>query len=730
MKTFPRTAASLEAAASILPLHKPLKRSGFGALLSLVAVLVGAWAAGANAQTTWQQTATGTTYNWNTNGNWSPATFPNAQGATVLWSDTLGAQTVRLQQGITVGSLTFGDSGGTNGAVTIATGTGTNTLTFDVAAGNATLVSQGSANTISTLLSLADSIDVTTTSNLTLSGVISGAGSINKSGAGTLFLNGNNTLTGSISVNAGVLTFNGSNNSAAGVSLGAAQINLNDAGALGSGTLTIGSGATINGGVTLSGNNQQVWNGNFTLSTGTTLNLGSGDVSLGSGAGAVRSISVSGPAVVIGGVIADGATGNAITKTNTGTLTLNGANTFTGGLTVSAGTLNLGNAAAIGAGNLSLTGTLDNTSGSAMTFANSANSITITGPLSFTGSNNLNTGNRSVSIGNADRTITVGANTLQIDGVISATNSSATLTKNGAGRLVLTGSNTFGSIQISAGTLEVNNLQNNGVASSIGNGAVSGALVFNGGTLSYTGSGASINRNFTINTAGGTLASDGTGALVFTNTAAINLPTVNGSRTFTLSGSNTGANSIAGILANNGTGATSINKTGVGQWILAGANTYTGDTTVNAGTLIINGGQTGTGTVSVAAAGAFGGDGSIAGSLSFAAGADFVFSLTNTFTVNGSSVTFGGFSVSDLLGLSSSTADGTYTLINGTASFNLANVSNIGVGNAFNLGAGKSAYFTNGNLLQVTVIPEPSTWALLTTGLVATVLLRRRRSRR
>jgi autotransporter-associated beta strand protein len=52
-----------------------------------------------------------------------------------------------------------------------------------------------------------------------------------------------------------------------------------------------------------------------------------------------------------------------------------------------------------------------------------------------------------------------------------------------------------------------------------------------------------------------------------------------------LTGSNAGANRIAGILADNGAGTLSLVKDGAGLWILSGANTYSGGTTVMAGTL-------------------------------------------------------------------------------------------------------------------------------------------------
>lgn len=170
-----------------------------------------------------------------------------------------------------------------------------------------------------------------------------------------------------------------------------------------------------------------------------------------------------------------------------------------------------------------------------------------------------------------------------------------------------------------------------------------------------------------------------------------------------------------------------LTVSGSGSQTLTGNNTYSGTTLVSAGTLIIDGAQSGTGLVTVESGGILGGNGSIAGSLSLEAGADFVFSLTETLTVNGAGVTFGGFGISNLIGLDSSVALGTYTLINGSAAFNFTNVSNFGSGNAASIGGGKSAYFQSGSL-QVVVVPEPTTLALLAGGLAFTLLGRRRRS--
>jgi autotransporter-associated beta strand protein len=64
--------------------------------------------------------------------------------------------------------------------------------------------------------------------------------------------------------------------------------------------------------------------------------------------------------------------------------------------------------------------------------------------------------------------------------------------------------------------------------------------------------------------------------------------TSNQTRLLTLGGTNAGANTFSKVIANNGSGATSLTKDGAGTWILSAANTYTGNTTVNAGTLSLD----------------------------------------------------------------------------------------------------------------------------------------------
>jgi fibronectin-binding autotransporter adhesin len=70
----------------------------------------------------------------------------------------------------------------------------------------------------------------------------------------------------------------------------------------------------------------------------------------------------------------------------------------------------------------------------------------------------------------------------------------------------------------------------------------------------------------------------------------------NQNRTLTLTGTNSGQNTLASQITNSTTGKISVNKTGAGTWVLTNSNTYTGGTTVNGGTLSAGNGSSGSAT--------------------------------------------------------------------------------------------------------------------------------------
>jgi autotransporter-associated beta strand protein len=175
---------------------------------------------------------------------------------------------------------------------------------------------------------------------------------------------------------------------------------------------------------------------------------------------------------------------SAFIKMGSGALTLSNANTFSGGVTMSAGTLNLNHSAAPGTGKLTITGgTLDNTSGGALTLANN-NPQVWDGDFSFTGSSDLNLGTGAVA-SSANRTVTVNNNRLTVGGGITGT---AGLTKVGAGTLILGGTNTYaGGTTNSAGSLTLTgSLANSAGAVTVDAGKVTVSGAMSTGTGAWT----------------------------------------------------------------------------------------------------------------------------------------------------------------------------------------------------------------------------------------------------
>lgn len=205
----------------------------------LAVVAVGIQSAGAQ---TWQNTAAGT-YSWPLAANWG-ATFPNAPGVAANFAVNLaGNQTVNLNQAVTIGTLTAGDTSGTSN-LTIASGTGGNPLVF-----------QGATAGAPTAINL----NVGTGSNLTLSSGITLGGTSPL----TMTLTGSGT-TGGATISA--VNFNGNTFTLEGPAQPVLAITGNLA--LGVGGLT-GSGAFVqNGGIVSVNSNISAFTGSITVNNG------------------------------------------------------------------------------------------------------------------------------------------------------------------------------------------------------------------------------------------------------------------------------------------------------------------------------------------------------------------------------------------------------------------------------------------------------------------------------
>uniref|UniRef100_Q11KT9 Outer membrane autotransporter barrel domain n=2 Tax=Phyllobacteriaceae TaxID=69277 RepID=Q11KT9_CHESB len=470
---------------------------------------------------------------------------------------------------------------------------------------------------------------------LTMSGAVTGTGRLRKEGPGTLVLSGINTYTGGNLVNSGILRAGSTQafgNTAtwttvnSGGTLDLAGFNNSIGGLIGTGAVSLGSATltltngysstfsgTISGtgGLTKEGGGTQTFSGCANDYTGpTTINGGTiitncirdGMVASGIGASSAASTNLvlasSGVLQYTGGDVATdrgftlqggwgvidvvqaaaelefegGVVGaGSLAKRGAGTLILSGTNTSTGSTSVEAGTLVAGSAQAFGSGLLySLAGTLVDTTG----FNNTVQALS-----------DNNTAGGVIDIG--ARTLTLSAGGASFAGKITGT--TGDLVKIGGGTQVLSGcGNDYeGSTTIGGGWLRVTCIADGGQDSSIGASSNDAANLVIGAPanagLEYVGDGDTTDRRFTLGASAGYIYNNGTGALEFTNTAAVAFAGT-GTRQFRLGGSNTATNIMAAQIVNNGASETSLVKENAGTWRLTNTtSTYTGITTIQNG---------------------------------------------------------------------------------------------------------------------------------------------------
>ncbi|MBJ3634895.1 autotransporter outer membrane beta-barrel domain-containing protein [Salmonella enterica subsp. enterica serovar Derby] len=288
--------------------------------------------------------------------------------------------------------------------------------------------------------------------------------------------------------------------------------------------------------------------------------------------------------------------GQSLTKTGAGTLILNAENTYTGGTTISEGTLVANNVEALGTGNVTDNATLElNTggdfdnaiSGSGQVVKSGDKTLTLSGANSYTGGTTISGGTlvatnvEALGSGDVTDNATLELNTGgTFDNVISG---SGQVVKSGDEMLTLSGANSYtGGTTISGGTLVASNVEALGSGDVTDNAtlelntggdfdnAISGSgQVVKSGDDALTLSG---NNSYT----GGTLISDGT--LVASNVEALGSGDVTNDAALEL---NTG-----GDFDNAISGSGQVVKSGDETLTLSGTNTYTGGTTISGGTLI------------------------------------------------------------------------------------------------------------------------------------------------
>lgn len=278
-------------------------------------------------------------------------------------------------------------------------------------------------------------------------------------------------------------------------------------------------------------------------------------------------------------VIGDGSAGGnlAVTKGGNGWWTLGGANTFSGGFTMSAGNLRLNNNSALGTGTFTINGGgLSSTSGNITI----ANNMVWGGTVSFnntiSNSGNLTMNGNAVLTGNRDVSVTANASSLTVNGVISDGGGGFGINKTGSFNLTLGGANTYtGTTNINAGTVTL------GAAGNLASGSV---LAVNAGATAGA-AGGRFNLNTRNQTVAGLTGGSGLGGqgVIANNAATSGTLTVNNTADYTYDGL---------LIETGSVGNLALAKTGSGTLRLTGSHSYAGGTTVSNGTLIVNGAAT------------------------------------------------------------------------------------------------------------------------------------------
>lgn len=442
--------------------------------------------------------------------NWS---LPDGylESDTVVFNDTTDVTTVDIPASVSPSGVTFSNSSaktytltsgtgsgiagssplildGTNGTVII---TNTNTYTGATTIGAGNTLRLGDGTTDGTITNTTGIINNGTLvynrigTTFTYGGIISGTGSLVKDGVGTQLLGAASTYTGGTTINAGEMQIGSSN-------------------AFGTGQLTLTGGSITARFANRNLPNPVTMSGDFTLNTatagGNVLTL-SGNTDL---SGAIRTITVANTGgSVISGVVSNG----GLTKVGTGTLTLTGANTYTGPTLVSEGRLQIGNG--------TVDGSIDTSSGivnnAALTY-NFAGQHTISMPITgsgeltktgggivrFSNAGNSYAGISTVSAGavikevadntTGDITVATNATFVLAGGITDGSGQTATISGPGNGNLDYFYSGSFnqrGAIQSHAGN---NTWSGNLVLSGItGTGGNTRIGVQNGSTLTLTG---------------------------------------------------------------------------------------------------------------------------------------------------------------------------------------------------------------------------------------------------
>ncbi|EAA0922153.1 fibronectin-binding autotransporter adhesin ShdA [Salmonella enterica subsp. enterica serovar Enteritidis] len=409
---------------------------------------------------------------------------------------------------------------------------------------------------------------------------------LTKQGDGTLILSNTGNDYGDTEIVGGILAAKDA------ASLGTGDVTIAENATLALSQGTLDNNVTGEGQIVKSGSDELIVTGDNNYSGGTTISGGTLTVdhadSLGSG-----DIDNSGVLKVGEGELENTLFGSgSLVKTGTGELTLSGDNSYSGGTTITGGTLTADHADSLGSGDIANSGVLQVGEGELKNTLSGSGSLvkTGTGELTLSGDNDYS-GGTTISGGTltADHADSLGTGAIANSGVLqvgegeleNTLSGSGSLMKTGTGELTLSGDNGYsGGTTITGGTLIADN------ADSLGTGAVanSGVLQVGEGELENTLSGS------------GSLVKTGTGELTLSGDNSYSGGTTITDGTLTADHADslgTGAVANSGVLQvgegeleNTLSGSGSLVKTGTGELTLSGDNSYSGTTTITDGTLI------------------------------------------------------------------------------------------------------------------------------------------------
>lgn len=547
----------------------------------------------------------------------------NINNNLTITTNRLGTQTASTTFTHTSGTITVGGGlvtafSGSGGTPTATYSMGTSSPRLNLRGATPLTFATGSTNTID-FVGTGATVDFESTSNVTLPATPAGAMTFTNliigGGSGNV-----KTATQAISVTG--------------------QLTVEAASTLNMGTFALGTPSSVILETVGGGNGAAITGttGSFTLGGGVTVNYtGSGAIASPASItkvialGATRIFTVNDdddptitPNLTIGGVISG--SGFGITKAGAGTMALTGLNTFTGAVTISAGILevntvaNANNASSLGTG--AGTPTIGVAAAATFRYVGSGHSTTRAVTLSGSGATIDASGTGTLTLGgnitgNTFGLILSGTGDGLLSGVIGTT--TGTVTKTGTGSWELSGTNTYSGVTtIAGGTLLVGASVATSTNGPLGN-ASSAIIMGNTETTNNNWSpsllidGAfSFSRAITISnqatsgtyTIGGNTDNNASfsGVITFSQPFTITQVANAGANALTITSSITGGVSGTKIITfdnvgnvvkstnaiQNGTGLSAVVKSNTGTLTLAVANTHSGGTSLNNGTLNVN----------------------------------------------------------------------------------------------------------------------------------------------